>query len=133
MNFALDASAMVAYLAGEPGTDVVEGLLDDPTAICYAHTINLLELFYTTLRAKDESSARQAVQDLFDAGVRERRAMSRPFWQSVGRLKARGRISIPDCFCIVLAQELGGEVVTSDHHEFDPLVPLGLVSIRFIR
>jgi hypothetical protein len=59
--------------------------------------------------------------------------MSRPFWQSVGRLKARGRISIPDCFCIVLAQELGGEVVTSDHHEFDPLVPLGLVSIRFIR
>jgi predicted nucleic acid-binding protein len=44
-----------------------------------------------------------------------------------------GRISLADCFCIVLAQELSGEVVTSDHHEFDPLVPLNLVPITFIR
>ena len=59
--------------------------------------------------------------------------MNRRFWQRVGGLKARGRISLADCFCIVLAQELSGEVVTSDHHEFDPLVPLGIVPIRFIR
>lgn len=62
-----------------------------------------------------------------------RRDMSQPFWKRAGRLKARGGISIPDCFCIVLAQQVGGEVVTSDHHEFDPLVPLGIVPILFIR
>lgn len=68
-----------------------------------------------------------------DAGVVERRDLSRPFWQSIGRLKARGRISLADCFGVALAQHLGGEVVTSDHHEFDPLVQLGIVPIRFIR
>jgi predicted DNA-binding protein (UPF0278 family) len=59
--------------------------------------------------------------------------MGRRFLQRVGDHKARGRISLPDCFCIALAQELSAEVVTSDHGEFDPLVPLGIVPIKFIR
>ncbi len=36
----------------------------------------------------------------------------------------------PDCFCIALARALGGEVVSSDDHEFGPLMPLGLCPIR---
>ena len=63
----------------------------------------------------------------------ERRDKDQRFWQRVGEHKARGRISLPDCFCISLAQEPGGEVVTSDHGEFDRLVPLGIVPINFIR
>ena len=129
----LDASAMVAYLAGEPGATVVNGLLNDPDALCYAHSVNLCEVFYDSLRTTNERQARQTIADLYAAGVIERRTMSRRFWQRVGRLKARGGISLADCFCIALTQELSGEVVTSDHHEFDPLVPLGIVPIRFIR
>ena len=67
--------------------------------------------------------ATQTILTLFADGVIERTDMSRHFWQRVGELKARGRIS----------QELGGEVVTSDHGEFDPLVPLGIVPVNFIR
>ena len=74
-----------------------------------------------------------AIDSLYADGIIERRDMSRRFWQRVGILKARGRISIADCFAIALAQELSAELVTADHHEFDPLVPLGLVPIRFIR
>jgi len=65
--------------------------------------------------------------------VIERRDMSRRFWRRVGEHKARGRISLPDCICIALAQELSAEVVTSDHGEFDSLAPLDLVPIKFIR
>jgi len=129
----LDASAMVAYIAGEPGDAVVTALLSDPAATCYAHSVNLCEVYYDTLRATDERRARQVISTLFSDGVIERRTMSRRFWRRVGGLKARGRISLADCFCIALAQELSGEVVTSDHHEFDPLVPLGFVPIQFIR
>jgi predicted nucleic acid-binding protein len=124
---------MVAYLAGEPGALVVDSLLNDPNALCYAHVVNLCEVFYDALRTTSERQARQTIADLYAAGVMERRDLSRPFWHSVGRLKARGGISIADCFGIALAQKLGGEIVTSDHHEFDPLVPLGIVAIRFIR
>ena len=59
--------------------------------------------------------------------------MGRQYWQRVGTLKSAGRISLADCFGIALAQILSGDIVTSDHHEFDPLVPLGIVSINFIR
>jgi len=129
----LDASAIVAYLSEEPGEAVVTTLLADPTAVCYAHTINLCEVYYHLIRLSDVPRARQGIQNLCADGVIERRDMSQDFWQRVGELKARGRISIPDCFCITLAQELSGEVVTCDHGEFGPLVPLGIVPITFIR
>lgn len=133
MNYVLDASAMVAYLEGEPGATVVASILSDLTAICYAHSINLCEVYYQALRRSGLSTARAALSTLYADGVIERRKMSRAFWQRVGGHKARGGISLPDCFCIALAQELSAEAVTSDHHEFDPLVPFGIVAIKFIR
>ena len=133
MNYAFDACAMIAYLHGEPGATVVASMLADRTAVCYAHAINLLEVYYDLIRRSDERTARQALRILAADGVVERRDMNKRFLRRVAQLKARGRISLADCFCIVLAQVVSGEVVTSDHHEFDALVPLGLCPIRFIR
>lgn len=124
---------MIAYLRAEAGGNVVASLLSDPTVTCYAHMVNLIEVYYDFVRRADARAARQALAALRSDGVIERRDMSRSFAQAVGQLKARGGISLADCFCIALAQQLGGEVVTSDHQEFDPLVPLGIVPIRFIR
>ena len=124
---------MIAYLRGEAGGIVVDNLLTTPADQCYAHTINLLEVYYNFIRKHSEPTARQALNDLAAAGVIERRTMSKGFTRRVGQLKARGSIALPDCFCIVLAQDLYGQVVTSDHNEFDPLVPLGIVPILFIR
>ena len=59
--------------------------------------------------------------------------MDDDFWRRVGEFKARGRISLADCFCLALAERLSGQVVTSDHKEFDPIVPLNIVPILFIR
>jgi PIN domain nuclease of toxin-antitoxin system len=133
MNHALDACAMVAYLRGEPGAHVVDGLLAGPADTCYAHTINLLEVYYDFIRKHNELLARRTLRDLAAAGVVERRTMNQRFTRRVGQLKAQGRISLADCFCVALAQQVVGQVVTSDHGEFDPLVPLGIVPIKFIR
>ena len=129
----LDACVMVAYLTGESGEDVVSSLLTDPEANCFAHSLNLCEVYYEFIRTRGVHGAKAAILSLFADGVIERCDMSRRFWQQVGSLKARGRISLADCFAIALAQELSGELVTADHHEFDSLVPLGIVPIRFIR
>lgn len=129
----LDASALVAYANAEPGGTMVRALLAAPTAKCYAHTMNMCEVYYHLIRKTDVRRARIGIRSFYADGVIERHDMNRRFWQRVGELKARGRISLPDCFCISLAQDLGGEVVTSDHGEFDPLVPLGIVPINFIR
>src|SRR5579884_321978 len=124
---------MIAYLRGEPGGPVVQALPDDPNETCYAHTINLLQVYYDFIRRYSELIARETLVDLAAGNVIERRDLNQPFFRRVGQLKARGGISLADCFCMAPAQQLGGEVVTSDHHEFDPLVPLGIVPIRFIR
>jgi PIN domain nuclease of toxin-antitoxin system len=133
LNYILDACAMLAYLKGEPGALIVDSLLRNTTATCYAHAINLCEVYYDFLRHSEERIAKQALFDLYTDGVIERQDMGRQFWHRVGQHKARGGISLADCFCIALAQYLKGEVVTSDHREFDSLVPLGLCPINFIR
>jgi PIN domain nuclease of toxin-antitoxin system len=124
---------MLAYLKGETGSEAVEALLVDSAEACYAHAVNLCEVYYDFLRRSDERIAREAVADLLAEGIVERRDLSRRFWQSVGAHKARGRISLADCFCIALTQRLSADLVTSDRREFEPLIPLGIVAVRFIR
>ena len=64
MNHAFDACAMIAYLRGEAGGTVVDSFLTTPKDRCYAHTINLLEVYYDFIRKHSEPAARQALQDL---------------------------------------------------------------------
>ena len=133
MNNILDACAMIAYLRGEPGAEVVEALLLDQEYTCYAHSVNLCEVYYDFIRHSDEPTARQAIRDLRSDGVIEKPDTGRLFWRRVGQLKARGGISLADCFCLALAEKLSGRLVTTDHREFDPLVPLAICPIHFIR
>ena len=61
--------------------------------------------------------------------------MDMVFWKEAGKLKAGGRISLADAFAVTLAARDGATLLTSDHHEFDPLLaaenfPVG---VRFIR
>ena len=50
MNHALDACAILAYLRGETGGEKVAALLSDPAENCYAHTVNLIEVYYDFVR-----------------------------------------------------------------------------------
>ena len=133
MSYVLDACAMIAYLQGEPGAMAVDGMLKDVTRQCFAHSINLCEVYYDTLRASDEATADQAITDLFEAGVIERNEMDPALWREVGKIKSRGRISIADAFCAALANRMGGKAVTSDRREFEPLAAAGVCDVHFIR
>jgi hypothetical protein len=82
---------------------------------CFAHAINILEVYYDTVRKSNVMDAEAAIARLEAGSVLIRRDMDDAFLFSVGKLKAGGRISIPDCFCVVLAQTLGGDALTSDH------------------
>ena len=98
MHHVFDACALIAYLRGEPGGAVVDGLLKNAADTCYVHTVNLVEVYYDFIRNHSEPVALQALEDLAAAGILERRDMDRNFILRVGQLKARGRISLADCF-----------------------------------
>lgn len=131
--FVFDACAIIAHIYDEVGGDEVGRILNEPDAMCTIHAVNAIEVCYDLLRRWDPIAARQALLDFERRGLTIREDLDSTFWQEVGQLKSRGRISLADCFCITLAQRLGGTVVTTDHHEFDRLVPLGLCPIHFIR
>ena len=133
MEYVLDACAMIAYLNGEVGGDVVDRILRDSRNSCYAHSLNLCEVYYDALRASDEKTADEAIRDLLQAGIVERAEMDSAIWKEAGKIKSRGRISIADAFCAALARRVGGEAVTSDRREFEPLVAAGICDVLFIR
>jgi PIN domain nuclease of toxin-antitoxin system len=131
--YVLDASAMLAYLNGEPGSVVVDRLLRDPQHDCYAHAINLCEVYYDFMRRADEPTAEQAIADLLSVGVNERDDLDPAIWREAGKLKAGRRLSLADALGLSLTQRLGAEFVTSDHHELDALASTAAYAILFIR
>jgi uncharacterized protein with PIN domain len=64
MIFVLDACAMIAWLRNEPGADVVDRAIKDVNSSCFAHGINLCEVFYDALRRADEGTAQSVLADL---------------------------------------------------------------------
>jgi predicted nucleic acid-binding protein len=133
MIYVLDACAMIAFLKGEAGADVVENALLDANSQCVAHAINLCEVYYDFHRASSESAAEGAVADLRTVGVTERQDLDESFWKEAGKLKAGGKISLADCFAVALTNRVGGTLLTSDHHELDRVAAAGVCSITFIR
>ena len=135
MTFVLDACSMIAYLRGEPGSEIVESILIKDENRCVAHSINLCEVYYDFIRAKDEETALAAVTDLQSIGIITAEYMDSSFWQEAGKFKAKNNISLADCFAIALAIRENAILLTSDHHEFDPIVENGNcpVPVRFIR
>jgi PIN domain nuclease of toxin-antitoxin system len=134
MIYVLDASAMIAFLRQETGGEVVRLILADETNACYIHALNLCEVFYEFHRGAGEADAQRALQNVFSAGVLPRGDMDVEIWQEAGRFKSLfRRVSLADCFCLALSRRLGAELLTSDHHEMDALIPLNLCPIQFIR
>ena len=134
MNLTMDSSALIALLRQEEGTPVVRELLLQENANCFVHAVNLCEVYYGFRREKGESPAQKALQVIESLGVTIREDMDSDFWQAAGRCKADlRRISLADCFCIALAQRIGGEVVTADRHEFEAASEARLCAVTFIR
>jgi len=132
--YILDASAMIAYLRGEPGADAVSAMLVNTSHDCLVHAVNLCEVYYDFYRASGERAARDAVSDILALGIPLRSDLSIEFWQNAGEIKAKlRRISLADCFAVTLAQSVEGTVLTSDHHEFDSFAARGVCAVSFIR
>ena len=133
MNYVLDACAVIAFLRGEDGSDIIEEVLLNPENVCMIHAINLCEVYYDFLRVADEAAAQSAVNDIDSIGVMTREDMGMALWQAAGSVKARGKVSLADCFAIALANKEVAEVITSDHKEFDPIAAAGICNVKFFR
>lgn len=128
-----DAGPMMAWLKGELGDSVADQLLTDNPGECFAHVFNLTEVYYLMFRQRGVVGAEAAIQTLLDAGIIPQEDLDTAFWKEAATFKGNHALALPDAFCLALARRLGGTAVTTDHAEFDPLVPLSYAPILFIR
>ena len=133
MNMVLDACAIIAYLHDEDGAEVVDSILKDNNYQCFAHALNICEVYYGFMRAKDELAAKAAIAEIEAAEVVIIDTIDRELWQLAGQLKARNRLSLADSIALALAMRMQAELVTSDHHELDRIAAQGICPIHFIR
>lgn len=132
MTYILDACAMIAFVRDEPGAEIVGSILTNEQ--CIVHALNMCELYYDFFRAANQQTAKNVVSDLISLGLTIREDMDQEFWQEVGKFKAEiKRISLADCCSIALPKRTNGKIVTSDHHEFDPISKKDICEILFIR
>ncbi|HEX4965806.1 MAG TPA: type II toxin-antitoxin system VapC family toxin [Thermoanaerobaculia bacterium] len=133
-TFVFDACAVIALLRGEIGAETVVSLLDEPKNRCRLHAVNLCEVYYDGIRRGDTSDAARLEKLLTKSGFDIETMVPQPLWESVGRLKAtHRRVSLADCFALAFALLENATLVTSDHHEFDPIAATGICPIQFIR
>jgi uncharacterized protein with PIN domain len=132
--FVFDACALIAILGDEPGAEVVEDLLQETANRCLLHAVNACEVYYDLCRRGNTQDA-DTLETLFaEYGLELFEAMPSDLWRLAGKIKADWRrVSLADCFALALTIREGGTLVTSDHHELDPIAMAGVCPIRFIR
>ena len=132
-RYVVDACALIAYLRDEPGAGVLETLMADPQNILSMHAVNLGEVYYDTRRMRDVTVARQVLADVATLPVVIVRDLSDDLLIATGEFKVAHRISYADAFVLALAYGTGASVVTTDHHEFDPIAQTGQVKFYWLR
>ncbi len=126
----LDASAVLAFLQGEPGADIVLSALEsDP---CLVSAANQAEIISKSLDYGLTLSTLLVLLDELNYSVVEITAAD---GVAAGAMRAKTRqlgLSLGDRLCLALGQRLGAKVLTADRPWLKIAKPLG-VSIQSIR
>lgn len=117
----LDACAVIAYLRKESGAEILKEIIEQPDTHLTIHVCNLGEVYYDFFREDGIGAAQTAWANTVAPPLTLRRDTDDEFVQRVGVIKVNERVSFADAFALALSERLHVPLVTTDHHEFDPL------------
>jgi predicted nucleic acid-binding protein len=83
------------------------------------HKVNLLEVYYDVVKRCGETIAKNVFSEIKRNPIKIISPISNSVFFEAGRLKAKYKISLADSIALSTAYLLKGNLVTSDHHEFD--------------
>lgn len=129
----LDACAVIAYLRQEPGAEVLKELIERPSTFLTLHVCNLGEVYYDFFRDDGSEAAQTAWANTLTLPLELRRDADDSFIQRVGVIKVTERVSFADAFALALSERLNLPLVTTDHHEFDPIEQKGHFRFLWLR
>jgi len=131
----LDACALVAILKDENGADIVADAYvkaEKGEVEIIMNRINLLEVYYGFYHDKGKKYA-DKIMDGVSRSIVSIKEFDKDIFPIAGRLKASYRISLADSIALAQAIISQGELLTSDHHEFDDIERHEDIIFRWIR
>jgi len=129
----LDACALIAYFNDEDGAAVIEGIFSSNKET-FMSVINLYEVCYDAARTSGhEHSVVEILETVRQLPIVIVWEINDELLQAAARFKVRYKISLADSFALGLADVLDASVVSADHHEFEPVVKAGEVSVLWFR
>ncbi|MCL2020341.1 MAG: PIN domain-containing protein [Oscillospiraceae bacterium] len=136
MIYVLDACALIALLQNESGAEKVAAVINSAlngTVTVVMNKINLLEVYYDAFRSRGKAQADLMLTEFKKRPVIINQQITDEIFAEAGRLKATYRISLADSIALAEASLSGGELLTSDHHEFDIIEREENVKFHWIR
>ena len=129
----LDACAVIAYLRQESGAEVLGKIIEQPNTLLAMHVCNLGEVYYDFFREDGIEDAQTAWANTVALPLTLRRDADDDFVQRVGVIKVNEKVSFADAFALALSERLHVPLVTTDHHEFDPIEQKGHFQFLWLR
>ena len=130
--YVFDSHALLAFFQGEPGSDIVDGILRQPCSeasdrfICL---INLGEIVYLTKRRFGDEKKIEVLSRIYQLGFKVLSIHDSLVFQAA-ELKAQYVLSFADCFALACSINHSAVLVTGDP-EFKTVAHL--VAIEWIR
>jgi predicted nucleic acid-binding protein len=132
----LDACALIALLAGEPGAEKVRSLIQDAIGgkvTMKINQINLLEVYYYVINTYDQNEANKMLDKIKEFPIEIMIGLSFDTFKEAGRIKSKYKIPLGDS--IVVAECIVGKgiLVTSDHTDIEKLENAENIKIDWFR
>jgi len=134
--FVLDACALIALINKEVGAEIVKDVLkraQTGKATVIMNKLNLLEVYYDAYRSYGEEVAEKLIMNINRPPIVIQSDLSDAVFKEAGRLKASYKISIADSVALGETIVSGGQLLTSDHHEFDAIEESEDIKLYWIR
>jgi len=134
--FVLDACALIALINEEEGAEIVKDVLkraQTGKATVIMNKLNLLEVYYDAYRSYGKEAAEKLIMNINRPPIVIQAELSDAVFKEAGRLKASYKISIADSVALGETIVSGGQLLTSDHHEFDAIEKSEDIRFHWIR
>ena len=135
--FVLDACALIAYFSKENGSENVKSILkeaiDDTNTKIFMNKVNLLEVYYDVIKNYNEREADKMLETVKEMPIGIIKELEDAVLKKAGYLKSKYKISLADS--IALAENIirNGQLITSDHHEFEAIEGNEKIGIKWFR
>ena len=135
-TFILDACALIALLAGEPGAENVKKIFQDAidgNITVKINQINLLEVYYKICNVYNQDKANRTIKKIKEFPIEIIVGLEEDVFNEAGRIKSKYKIPLGDSIAVAECIIGKGILVTSDHNDLEKIEKKENLKINWFR